>query len=103
MFSQEKGQPDGFKTQILPHRWFGTAAVVTLIKKEVDRLVDGLHTLGYFRSVGNFYKRTRKTEELPCPAESFFDGVLAGQEGIGDLRNAEAAERFQYERDLGFD
>src|SRR4030095_9925893 len=98
MFTQEKRQPNGFETQILPHRLFGLAAVVALGKQKVDRLVDSLSAPGYFRRVRNFHKNTRKAEQFPRTSQSFFDGVFTGEQSIGDLRNAEAAKRFQYER-----
>ena len=102
MFVQKKHQADGLETKVLLHRLFGSAAMVTLVEKKVDGLLDRLQALGYFRRVGDFHESPRKPEHFPRPAQSFFDGILAGQEDVRDFRNAEAAKRLKDEGHLGF-
>ena len=64
--------------------------------------MDGLQALGDLRRVGELHQRPRTPEQLPRPAQTFFDGVLARQEGVGDLGHAETAQGLQDERHLGF-
>src|ERR1019366_6285793 len=61
---------------------------------------DRLDALGYSRCVDEF--STRKAEQFPRPAQSFFDRILSGQEGVGDFGDAETAKGFKDESNLGF-
>ena len=56
----------------------------------------------YSFNVGDFHETSRKPEQVPRPAEFFFDGILAGQEGVGDFGNAETAKRLEDECHLDF-
>ena len=102
VLAEEKREAHGLEAKILPHAPLGSAAVVTLVEKKVDRLVDRIQALGYVRNVGDFHETSRKPEQVPRPAEFFFDGILAGQEGVGDFRNAETAKRLEDECHLDF-
>src|SRR3989442_11174862 len=102
VLAEEKRQTDRLETKVLPHRPFGAAAVVTLVEQKVDRLMNRREARGDIRSVRELHERPREPEEFPRPAEPLFDGLLAGQEGVGDLGNAETAKRLENQRHLDF-
>src|SRR5262249_9138979 len=87
---------------VLSYRLFGLAAVVTLVEKQVDGLVDGVQALPYIRGAADFAESPRKLEQFSGTTQSLFDGVFGGQEGVGNFRNAETAKRLQDQRHLDF-
>src|SRR2546422_656451 len=100
MLVQKKSQTQSLEAEIVSHDLLRPAAVITLVKKHVDRLVDCIQSLGNIRSVGDLDESSGTPEQGPRSDESLFYEILADQECMGDFRNAETTKRLQNKRHL---
>ena len=65
-------------------------AVVALVEEQVDGLVDRAKARGEFRAWGDLKEPVLPEGGLGA-RESSLDGVLLGEQGLGDLLDGEAA------------
>ena len=92
-------QPDRLGAELPPHERLARGRRVALVEDEVEGGEHGAEPVGQL-VVGRHDVRDARVADLPLrPHEPLLHRRLGGEEGAGDLRRAQAAQRAERQRD----
>src|SRR5688572_28881252 len=89
-------------TEISPDQVFSLGSLVTLIKKQVERLQDSVQAPREFLSHRDLERDARVANLLFRSGQPFGDGRFRSEERSRDFSWAKAAQRLERERHMGF-